>query len=187
SGACPRWNIFAAFLTPGMIRIQVSRMPDGEVFFCLARTIQKDSGGYHAQQPVMAIGLGCKVEFAKELVYSDGVDLENPGICTPVGVTCRTCERTDCDQRAFPSMRQPLVVDENVRGTSLYAVTTKYSSLRWIAARGEPRAADARAQLHPAFVAREVAAVARELGPLCLAPRLPASTRLGPLVGSFVV
>ncbi|HEY1958438.1 MAG TPA: short-chain fatty acyl-CoA regulator family protein [Polyangiaceae bacterium] len=125
SGACPRWNIFAAFLTPGMIRIQLSRMPDGEPFFCLARTIQKDSGGYHAQQPVMAIGLGCKLEQAKELVYSDGVDLENPGICIPVGVTCRTCERSDCDQRAFPSMRQPLVVDENVRGTSLYAVTTK--------------------------------------------------------------
>lgn len=122
SGACPRWNIFAAFLTPGMIRIQVSRMPDGEPFFCLARTIQKDSGGYHAQQPVMAIGLGCKLEHAKELVYSDGIDLENPGICTPVGVTCRTCERADCDQRAFPSMRQPLVVDENVRGTSLYSI-----------------------------------------------------------------
>src|SRR5262249_19335348 len=29
SGACPRWNVFAAFMTPGMIRIQVSRMPDG--------------------------------------------------------------------------------------------------------------------------------------------------------------
>jgi hypothetical protein len=125
SGACPRWNIFAAFLTPGMIRIQVSRMPDGEPFFCIARTIQKDSGGYHAQQPVMAIGLGCRLERAKELVYSDGVDLENPGICTPVGVTCRTCERTDCDQRAFPSMRQPLVVDENLRGTSLYSVPAK--------------------------------------------------------------
>lgn len=121
SGACPKWNIFAAFLTPGMIRIQVSKMPDGNVFFCLARTIQKDSGGYHAQQPVMAIGLGCPMENAKELVYSDGVDLGNPGICVPVGVTCRTCERTDCEQRAFPSLKSPLVVDENVRGSSLYA------------------------------------------------------------------
>jgi predicted transcriptional regulator/DNA-binding XRE family transcriptional regulator len=125
SGACPRWNIFAAFLTPGMIRIQVSRMPDNEVFFCLARTIQKDSGGYHAQQPVMAIGLGCKLEHAKELVYSDGVDFENAEMYTPVGVTCRTCERSDCDQRAFPSMRQPLVVDENVRGSSLYSLPTR--------------------------------------------------------------
>jgi predicted transcriptional regulator/DNA-binding XRE family transcriptional regulator len=121
SGACPRWNIFSAFMTPGMIRIQLSRFSDGTTYFCLARTIHKDSGGYHAQQPVQAIGLGCRVDHARELVYSDGVDLENPNLATPVGVTCRLCERSDCEQRAFPSIRQPLEVDENVRGVSLYA------------------------------------------------------------------
>ena len=121
SGACPRWNIFSAFLTPGMIRIQVSRMPDGVTYFCIARTIQKDSGGYHAQHPVQAIGLGCQVQSARELVYSDGIDLENPDTCIPVGVTCRLCERTDCEQRALPSLKAPLRVDEHVRGVSLYA------------------------------------------------------------------
>jgi predicted transcriptional regulator/transcriptional regulator with XRE-family HTH domain len=121
SGACPRWNIFSAFLTPGMIRIQVSRMQEGTTFFCIARTIQKDSGGYHAQHPVQAIGLGCQVEHARALVYSDGIDLDNPDTCIPVGVTCRLCERTDCEQRALPSIKVPLRVDENVRGVSLYA------------------------------------------------------------------
>jgi predicted transcriptional regulator/DNA-binding XRE family transcriptional regulator len=121
SGACPRWNVFAAFMTPGMIRIQVSRFPDGATYFCLARTIHKDSGGYHAQQPVQAIGLGCRIESARELVYSDGVDLENTRLATPVGVTCRLCEWSDCEQRAFPSIRHPLQVNENVRGVSLYA------------------------------------------------------------------
>ncbi len=121
SGACPRWNIFAAFMTPGLIRIQLSRFPDGTTYFCLARTIHKDSGGYHAQQPVQAIGLGCRIEHARELVYSDGIDLENAHMATPVGVTCRLCERSDCEQRAFPSIRHPLRVDENVRGVSLYA------------------------------------------------------------------
>lgn len=121
SGACPRWNVFAAFLTPGMIRIQVSRMPDGNVFFCIARTIQKDSGGYHSQHPVQAIGLGCRVEFARELVYSDGIDVNSVDTCVPVGVSCRVCERTDCEQRALPSLRVPLRVDQNVRGVSLYA------------------------------------------------------------------
>jgi predicted transcriptional regulator/DNA-binding XRE family transcriptional regulator len=121
SGACPRWNVFAAFMTPGMIRIQVSRFPDRASYFCIARTILKDSGGYHAQQPVQALGLGCRIEHARDLVYSDGVDLENATVATPVGVTCRLCERTDCEQRAFPSIRQPLEVDENVRGVSLYA------------------------------------------------------------------
>jgi hypothetical protein len=121
AGACPRWNVFAAFLTPGLIRIQVSRMPDGGSYFCIARTVQKDSLGYHAQQPVQAIGLGCRLEHARELVYSDGVDLANPDAAVPVGVTCRTCERPDCAQRAFPSLRQPLRIDENVRRHSLYA------------------------------------------------------------------
>ena len=120
SGACPRWNIFQAFMTPGMVRIQTSRMPDGPAYFCIARTIHKDSGGYHAQQPVQSLGLGCRIEHAKELVYSDGVDLDNVEMTTPVGVTCRLCERTDCEQRAFPSLRHPLQVDENVRGVSLF-------------------------------------------------------------------
>jgi predicted transcriptional regulator/transcriptional regulator with XRE-family HTH domain len=121
SGACPRWNVFAAFMTPGMIRIQLSRFSDGATYFCIARTIHKDSGGYHATQPVQSIGLGCLIEQAREMVYSDGIDLDNAQMMTPVGVTCRLCERSDCDQRAFPSIRHPLQVDENVRGVSLYA------------------------------------------------------------------
>jgi predicted transcriptional regulator/transcriptional regulator with XRE-family HTH domain len=120
SGACPRWNVFSAFSTPGMIRIQVSRMPDGTAYFCIARTIQKDAGGYHAQQPIHSIGLGCQLEFARQLVYSDGVDLDNRDTLVPVGVTCRMCERTHCEQRAVPSLKAPLHVDENLRGLSLY-------------------------------------------------------------------
>ncbi len=123
AGACPRWNIFSAFLTPGMIRIQISRMPDGIQYFCIARSIQKDAGGFHAQHPVQAIGLGCQIQHARELVYSDGIDLDNPDTSVPCGVTCRLCERTDCEQRALPSIRVPLRVDENVRGASLYAPT----------------------------------------------------------------
>jgi predicted transcriptional regulator len=125
SGACPRWNVFSAFLTPGMIRIQVSRMPDGMKFFCIARTIQKDAGGYHSQQPVQSIGLGCQVEYARQLVYSDGVDLDSNDTLVPVGVTCRLCERTHCEQRAVPSLKVPLHVDENLRGLSLYTTVDR--------------------------------------------------------------
>lgn len=125
SGACPKWNVFQAFLTPGMVRIQVSQMPDGEVYFCLARSVMKDAGGFHDQQPVQAIGLGCKLEHARELVYSDGLDLDNPRVVVPVGVTCRICERHDCSQRAHPSLRQPLSIDENVRGQTLYTLSRK--------------------------------------------------------------
>jgi predicted transcriptional regulator/transcriptional regulator with XRE-family HTH domain len=125
SGACPRWNVFQAFMTPGMIRIQLSRMPEGATYFCIARTIQRDSGGFHAPQPVMVIGLGCQVQHGREMIYADGMELENLEIATPVGVSCRLCERTDCDQRAFPSLRHPLHIDENVRTASLYSTGTK--------------------------------------------------------------
>jgi len=125
SGVCARWNIFAAFLTPGMIRIQLSRMPDGVTYFCLARTIHRDSGGYHSMHPVQVIGIGCRVSDAPALVYSDGIDLANLENAVPVGITCRICDRTDCEQRTLPSLRYPLQVDENVRGVSLYNPATR--------------------------------------------------------------
>jgi hypothetical protein len=121
SGACPRWNVHAAFMTPGMIRTQVSRMEDGSVYFCVARTVRSDRGGYNAPHTVQAIGLGCDVRHARQLVYSDGIDVDNPNTATPVGVTCRLCEHLDCEQRAFPALQHPLRIDENVRGVSFFA------------------------------------------------------------------
>jgi predicted transcriptional regulator/DNA-binding XRE family transcriptional regulator len=121
SGACPRWNVHSAFLTPGMIRVQLSRMPDGVVYFCIARTVQRATGGYNMPHTVHSIGLGCEVRHAQELVYSDGIDLGNLDNASPVGVTCRICERMDCEQRVFPPMQHPLRIDENVRGQSFFA------------------------------------------------------------------
>lgn len=125
SGACPRWTLHAAFLTPGMFRVQISRMPDGTTYFCFARTIRKDGGGYHALHAMQAIEMGCPIEYAKELVYAEGVDLENPAAAKPVGVTCRLCERDDCEQRVFPPLQASMKVDENVRGVSFYAPVRK--------------------------------------------------------------
>ena len=121
SGACPRWNVFAAFLTPGMLRTQLSQMPDGSVFFWVARTIRKEAAGYHSPHTVFAVGIGCDVRDARQLVYTDGVDIDNRKAAVPVGVTCRLCERMDCEQRAFPALQHPLKIDEHVRGVSFYA------------------------------------------------------------------
>jgi len=124
SGACPRWNVHAAFLTPGMFRTQLSRMPDGSVYFCIARTVRRDTGGYNRPHTVHSICLGCEVRYAKQMVYSDGVDLDNLDAATPVGTTCRTCEQVDCEQRVFPPMQKPLTIDENVRGMSFFTPLT---------------------------------------------------------------
>jgi predicted transcriptional regulator/transcriptional regulator with XRE-family HTH domain len=120
SGSCPRWDVHAAFLTPGRIRTQLSKMPDGTGYFCIARTIRK-SYGYASGDALMAVGIGCPVRDAKKLVYADGYDLGNMEAAVPIGTTCRLCERLDCEQRAFPPLQHGLKVDENVRGRSFYA------------------------------------------------------------------
>jgi predicted transcriptional regulator/DNA-binding XRE family transcriptional regulator len=125
SGACPRWVIFSSFLTPGMIRTQLSQMPDGTTWFWVARTLRKNVGGWHAPQTMHAVGLGCEVGFARELVYAEGIDLGNREAVVPVGLTCRLCERLDCEQRAFPALQHPLQVNEHVRGIAFYAPVEK--------------------------------------------------------------
>ena len=49
---------------------------------------------------------------------------DNPDRRVPAGVQCRTCERMDCRQRAFPPVYHRLNIDENVRGLSAYVSTT---------------------------------------------------------------
>ena len=121
SGSCPRWDVHAAFLTPGRIRTQLSKMYDGTAYFCVARTIRKSYGGFGSGDSLMAVGIGCPVKDATKLVYADGYDLDNLDAAVPIGTTCRLCERLDCDQRAFPPLQHAVTVDENVRGRSFYA------------------------------------------------------------------
>jgi len=120
-GLCPLRNVHAAYLQPNTLRIQISRQPEGITFFSMARTIRKHRGGFHAPEILYAIELGCEIEFARRLVYSDGIDLTTPAAVVPVGTTCRLCERMDCRARAFPSIQKPLIVDENIRGVSFFA------------------------------------------------------------------
>ncbi|MEZ5852267.1 MAG: short-chain fatty acyl-CoA regulator family protein [Hyphomicrobiaceae bacterium] len=126
--ACPRWNVYDAFATPGMIRVQVSRMPDGQTFFCVARTIGSPGhntlrGGLPQRIERLSLGLGCALGHARDIVYADGLHLEDPQIVTPIGVSCRTCARTDCSDRASPAIAQRLEIDENRRGQSPYMVS----------------------------------------------------------------
>ena len=38
----------------------------------------------------------------------------------PIGVSCRTCDRLDCPQRAYPPLHKKFDVDINNRGVSVY-------------------------------------------------------------------
>lgn len=124
-GACPRWNVHAAFLQPGAINIQISQMPDGATFFCIARTVLNAAGGYGEPRSYQSIGLGCEIGQASKLVYADGIDLDRPERTIPIGVSCRICPRMDCGQRAFPPVAHALETDINTRGVSAYVTATE--------------------------------------------------------------
>lgn len=123
SGACPRWNVYGAFLNPERINIQISQMPDGQRFFCIAKAVTK--GGYRHNEPKrhLSIGLGCHISFASELVYSDGIDVSNPELAVSIGVGCRICPRTGCAQRAHPIAGHRMTSDGTERSENFFAGT----------------------------------------------------------------
>jgi len=121
SGACPRWNIYAAFLSPERINVQLSQMPDGERFFCIARAFSKGDSRHNAPRRHFSIGIGCSISHARELIYSDGMDLANPTNYVPIGVSCRICPRLECGQRAHPPADHRFTLNADERPESLYA------------------------------------------------------------------
>jgi XRE family transcriptional regulator, fatty acid utilization regulator len=107
-GACPLWNVHESFSHPGRIMVQLAEMPDSVRYLCISRAIVKRSGNYRIANRQYAVGFGCETRYAKELVYSEGIDLQ--GQATPIGVNCTLCERSNCAQRAFPRLDRALQI-----------------------------------------------------------------------------
>ena len=119
-GACPRWNVYSAFSRPGVIQAAVSKMTNGEKYVCIARTVEKGVGRFGQSKSILSIGLGCEAKYAKEFVYTENLSLNDKKTEIPIGVSCRTCDRLDCSQRAFPPLHKKFDVDINARGVSVY-------------------------------------------------------------------
>ncbi|MDB9739383.1 short-chain fatty acyl-CoA regulator family protein [Candidatus Pelagibacter sp.] len=119
-GACPRWNVYSAFTRPGVIQAAVSKMTNGEKYVCIARTVEKGVGRYGLSKSILSIGLGCEAKYAKQFVYTENLDISDKKTEIPIGVSCRTCDRLDCSQRAFPPLHKKFDVDINSRGVSVY-------------------------------------------------------------------
>ncbi|MGR3591590.1 MAG: helix-turn-helix domain-containing protein [Limimaricola soesokkakensis] len=114
-GACPLWNVHQAFETPTRWLRQLAETPDGVRYLSLARDISGGGGAWGAPVRRFAIGLGCEVKHARELVYADHMDLASAQAFEPVGISCRICERTNCHQRAVPPLEGRLKVDADLR------------------------------------------------------------------------
>ena len=113
-GTCPLWNVHEAFEIGDRTSVQIAEMPDGIRYICVARQANKAVSSHLAPPRHYALGIGCEIAYAQDVVYADGLDLRN-GPVTQIGVNCRLCERADCLQRAAPPIDRPLVVDPERR------------------------------------------------------------------------
>ena len=117
-GPCPRLIVHDAFSTQGRILTQIATMPDNTSFFTIARTVDPIAGWASDGTTLSAIALGCEIHEAKQIAYATGLDLKHPTTGTPVGVSCRVCERLDCNQRAHPPLHQALRIDNDLHRTT---------------------------------------------------------------------
>ncbi|QTC89972.1 helix-turn-helix domain-containing protein [Brevundimonas goettingensis] len=113
-GGCPLWSVHLAFRTPREIVTQWLELPDGQRFFSIARTVTAGGGAFGAQRVERAIALGCAAEHAHRLIYTHGAPEPDP---TPIGVTCRLCQRMECTARSAPPIGRQILPDD-IRRTS---------------------------------------------------------------------
>lgn len=112
-GTCPLWIVYDAFSRPADTLRQITEMPDGRRYLWVARAVTTALPGFRSPRKTFAVGLGCDLAYADQLVYSQGLDLSDPRARTPIGPGCKVCDRPACPQRAFPFTGRTLQVDEN--------------------------------------------------------------------------
>lgn len=116
-GTCPRWNLHAAFQTPGRVATQIVETPDGERFFTISRTVDRAVRLDPRESSQLAIGLGCDARHAPKIVYADGFDLAKP-LVTAIGPACAICPRIRCPQRAAAPAGRTLALNETQKTIS---------------------------------------------------------------------
>ena len=121
-GACPLWVVHEAVAIPDRMLVQLGETPDGVRYVSMAKGLVKPSGSYARAPRRYAVALGCEIEHAGNFIYADGLQLHDEAAATPIGVTCRLCPRQTCDQRAFPPIDRPIVIDPSHRQVVPYGI-----------------------------------------------------------------
>jgi len=103
-GSCPKWTLFDAFRAPEALITQRFALPDNSEYLSIAQAVIRPGG--ENEPPVRhVVAVGCEWERAPETVYAEALSHTPP---TPIGLTCRLCEREACAHRAFPSMQKEM-------------------------------------------------------------------------------
>ncbi|MCJ8309778.1 MAG: short-chain fatty acyl-CoA regulator family protein [Hyphomicrobiales bacterium] len=116
-GACPRLHVHNCFRTPDRITPQLVEMPDSSRYLIFARTVNRPIATRHNQDNKLAIAVGCDVEHAKSIGYAEELGLD-AGRATEIGINCRICPRSHCEQRAQAGLALSPQLNTNRRGVT---------------------------------------------------------------------
>ena len=121
-GSCPKSAAHLAFLTPPIIRRRYERYPDGSTYFAFAKVVSEPKAGSLGRGTTYSIALGTYADNAKHLAYADDMPFADPErMALPVGISCRFCERTDCNQRVAPSYKFAFRVDAHTKKDNFFS------------------------------------------------------------------
>ena len=119
-GSCPVWDIHGAFRTPGVFIPQFVSLPDGAQFFTFSRTPDRPVFNRQTQDRRLVVALGCEISQAERVGYADRFNMTDPGIFVPIGISCHSCPRQACSQRAHQPLNVRLRIDADRRGSTRY-------------------------------------------------------------------
>ncbi len=117
-GGCPLWTLHHVFSRPRQIVSQWLELPDGKRFLSIARTVTAGGGGFGTARVERAVALGCAAEHAQRLVYTQMQPDLVADKATPIGVTCRLCQRIECPARSAPPIGRQMLPDDYHRGAT---------------------------------------------------------------------
>jgi predicted transcriptional regulator/DNA-binding XRE family transcriptional regulator len=121
-GGCPLWSVHSVFQTPGQIVTQWLELPDGQRFFSIARTVAAGGGRHDRPRVFRAIALACAAENAADLCYVQDAQAQGAQP-TPIGVTCRLCNRATCTARSAPPIGREILLDDSQRSAEPFTFT----------------------------------------------------------------
>ncbi|MGY3437612.1 MULTISPECIES: helix-turn-helix domain-containing protein [unclassified Marinovum] len=119
-GNCPVWNIHQAFQQPSVILPQFIQLPEGARFFTIARTSDRPVFSRSTQDRRVVVALGCASEHAARVTYAQSLNARDPDAYAPMGISCHTCPRQKCAQRAHQPLHMTLTVNSHRRGATRY-------------------------------------------------------------------
>ena len=122
-GSCSRWIPHQAFRSPGQIQYQFAELEDGHKFITITKTVAKPrTEPAYIGTPIYAIALGCDARYLKEICYTERLTSEKFTHTVPIGLSCQSCERSDCQHRSVPPIGHEIKLDLTKRYVGLYHV-----------------------------------------------------------------